>query len=202
MFTVAYSLSLSTVEPIDWAAWKLKISAPGVVEQMQKDYEALNFPTIDPMTAEARATVAAIEAEVVKAKKAAVHGANEVRETEKVIDTVHKMKKDGLNWTLEEWQAFIPGLEKQQKDEYNNEEYLVSDDHLKLEALDWKGARKEFAATGNCEMGEADENVGDMNVTEEKALIAQGTWSIARVFASREERAKIQTRVEKALSNV
>lgn len=190
------------MEAIDWEAWKGKIAAPGLVEQMQKEYEALHFPTVDPMNAEAKATVASIEAEVVKAHKAAVHGANEVKETDKVIDTVHKMKVDGLNWTLEEWQAFIPGLEAQQKAEYENEEYLVSDDLLRLEALDWKSARKEFAATGNTEMGEADEMVGDMSSSEEKALIDAGTWSIARVFASKEERAKIQARVEKTLSAV
>ena len=113
-----------------------------------------------------------------------------------------QMKAEGMNWTLEEWQAFIPGLEEQHKAEYENEEYLVSDDLLKLETTDWKAAAKEFAATGNVELGAADEQVGDMNLTEEKEIIAKGSWSISRIFASKEERAKIQEKVEKALAGV
>jgi len=187
-----------TVEPIDWAHWESVISAPGVVAEMKKEYEALHFPKIEPFTEAAKATIASIEEEVVLAKKAAVHGANEVKECEKVVNTVNKLKKEGLEWSMEQWQAFMPGLEAQHKAEYENEDYLVSDSHEKLASTDWKAATKEFVATGNTDLGDADASVGDANLEEEVELVKNGTWSIARLFASKDERAKIQERVEKA----
>lgn len=191
-----------SVEAIDWEAWKSKIAAPGVVEEMKKEYEALQFPAVDPFTEDAKGAIASIEAEVVAAKKSAVHGANEVKEADKAINMVKKLKVDGLEWTLEDWHKFMPGLEEQHKAEYEDEDYLVSDEQLKLEGLDWKAAAKEFSATGNTDLGASDEFVGDMNTSEEIELAKKGSWSIARVFAGKDERAKIQERVEKALSGV
>lgn len=186
------------VEAVDWAYWETQITAPGVVEEMKKEYEALKFATVEPFTEAAHASIAAIEEEVVMAKKAAVHGVNEVKEVEKVIGTVNKMRKDGLEWDFQQWQAFMPGLEEQHKAEYEDEDYLVSDSHEKLYNTDWKAATKEFVATGNTDLGEADEKIGDAVLSEEVELVKKGTWSIARLFASEAERAKIQERVEKA----
>jgi hypothetical protein len=191
-----------TVEAIDWAHWKTQITAPGVVEEMQREYEALNFAKVEPFTAEVKETIASIEAEMATAKRAAVHGANEVKEADKAIAAVNKLKVDGINWSLEDWHKFMPGLEEQHRNEYENEDYLATDDQIKLEGMDWKAAAKEFAATGDADMGPADEFVGDMNTFEEQELVKSGTWSIARVFAGKDERAKIQERVEKALSGV
>jgi len=196
---VARSAS-KTVAPIDWEYWKTQISAPGVVEQMQKDYEALNFPTIDPMTAENTEKLAEIEAEVLKAEKEAVHGASEVKEADKVIAQVNKVKAEGMTWTLKQWQDFIPGLEAQHKQEYEDEEYIVSDEQLKYDSVDWKTATKEFAAGQNPDLGVPESQVGDMSLEEELALVEKGTWSVARVFAGKDERARIQDKVEKTMA--
>lgn len=189
-----------TVEPIDWAYWKTQITTPGVVEQMQKDYEALKFPTIDPYSPENQAKLAGIEADVIKAQKEAVHAANEVKEADKAIATVNKVKAEGLTWNLEQWQAFMPGLAEQHKAEFENEEYIVSDEQLKLDTVDWEAARKEYVSGSDPDLGAVEESLGDMVVAEEMELVKSGKWSVARVFAGKEERARIQERVEKALS--
>lgn len=190
------------VEPIDWAHWEAAISTPGVVAEMKKEYEGLNFAKVDPMTEDAKATVASIEAEVVAAQKAAVHGANEVKEADKAAALVKNLKDNGLNWDLEQWHKAIPGLEDQHKAEYENEEYLVSEDLLRLETTDWKAAGEEFVSTGNTDLGASEEMVGDMSTAEETELAKAGKWSIARAFAGKDERAKIQERVDKTLSAV
>jgi hypothetical protein len=189
-----------TVEPVDWAYWKTQITTPGLVEQMQKDYEALKFPVHAADSPENTAKLDAILADVAKAKKEAVHAANEVVEADKVIATVNKVKAEGLTWSLEQWQAFMPGLAEQHKAEFEDEDYIVSDEALKLDNVDWKAAAKEYAAGGNPDLGVADERIGDLSLKEEMDLVDQGKWSVARVFAGKEERARIQERVEKALS--
>jgi len=189
-----------TVEKIDWAHWKSVITAPGVVEQMQKDYEALNFPKVDPFTEEANEKLASIQADIIKAQKESVHAANEVKEADKVIATVNKVKAEGLGWNLEQWQAFMPGLAEQHKEEFENEDYIVSDEMLKLDSVDWKAAAQEYSSGTNPDLGVAEDRIGDMVLAEELELVDQGKWSIARVFAGKDERAKIQARVEKALS--
>lgn len=199
MLAAARGTSLK-VEPVDWAYWKTQISAPGVVEQMQKDYEALNFPTIDPYSPNNQAKLAGIQADVARAEKEAVHAANEVKEADKVIATVNKVKAEGLTWNLEQWQAFMPGLAEQHKAEFEDEDYIVSDETMKLESVDWKAAAKEYASGGNPDLGKADAKLGDMVLQEEVDLVESGKWSVARIFASKDERAVIQERVEKALS--
>lgn len=188
------------VDPVDWAFWKTQISTPGVVEQMQKDYEALNFPTIDPYSTENTEKLEGIQSDVIKADKEAIHAANEVKEADKAIITANKVKSEGLTWSLEQWQAFMPGLEDQHKAEYENEDYIVSDEQMKLDTVDWAAASKEYCAGQDPDLGVPEEAIGDMVLAEEAALVKQGTWSIARIFAGKEERARIQERVEKALA--
>jgi len=190
-----------TVDPINWDEWKAKIQTPGVVEQMQKEYEALNFPVKNAMTPETEAKIAAIEADVLTAKKAAILGASELKETEKVIGTVNKVKAEGLDWSLEQWHAFIPGLEEQHKAEYENEDYLVPANQLKFDAVDWKQAGAEFVDGTDPDIGDVDEKIGDMCSQEEIDLVNEGKWSVARLFASKEERARISERTEKLLAS-
>lgn len=197
--TAGRGLSL-TVEPVDWAYWKTQITAPGVVEQMQKDYEALNFPVVDPNTPDNKAKLDGILGDVAHAKKEAVHAANEVMEADKAIATIQKVKAEGLTWNLEQWQAFIPGLEDQHKAEYEDEDYLVSDETMKLDSVDWEAASKEYVAGTDPDLGSADAKLGDMVLQEELDLVESGKWSVARVFASKDQRAAIQEKVEKALS--
>lgn len=188
------------VEPVDWAYWKTQITTPGVVDQMKKDYEALKFATVDPMTPENAAKLESIKADGVQAKKEAIHAANEVKEADKVIGTVNKVKAEGLGWNLEQWQSFMPGLADQHKAEFEDEDYVVSDEVAKLENVDWTGAAKEYASGVNPDMGTAEAHVGDMVLKEELDLVESGKWSIARVFAGKDERARIQEKVEKALA--
>lgn len=189
-----------TVEPVDWAFWKTQISAPGVVEQMQKDYEALNFPTINPYTTEHQEKLDQIQTDTAFSKKEAVHAANEVKEAEKVISTVNKVKAEGLHWSLEQWQAFMPGLQEQHIAEFEDEDYIVSDETMKLDSVDWRAVSKDFGAGQDPDLGAPDKALGDMVLDEELGLVKEGKWSIARVFAGKEERARIQERVNKALS--
>lgn len=189
-----------TVEPIDWAYWKTQIATPGVVEQMQKDYEALSFPTVDANSAENQERYAAIEAEILEAEKQKTLGASELVEVDKVISTVNKVKAEGLGWTMEQWHAFMPGLEEQHKAEYEDEDYLVPDESLKLDAVDWKAAAAEFKQGVNPELGATEEMVGDMSTSEEIGLIKDGKWSVSRLFAGKDERARIQERVDKVMS--
>jgi hypothetical protein len=188
------------VEPVDWAYWRTQVLQEGLVDQMEKDYNANKFPVIDPMSGENVAKLAQIAEETELSKKEAVHAANEVKEADKVIATVHKVKAEGLLWSLEQWQAFMPGLAEQQKEQFEDEEYIVDDESMKMETVDWKTAAKEYAAGNNPDLGIPDEQIGDMNLLEEQALMQAGTWSIARVFAGKEERARIQSRVEKTLA--
>jgi len=187
------------VEAIDWAHWKSVISSPGVVEQMQKDYEALNFPTVDPYAGDKTEKLASLDAEIVKAQKEAIHGTSEVAEADKVIATVNKVKAGGLHWDMKQWFDFLPGYEQQLNEDYENEEFLPSEEHDKMGSVDWVAAKKEFMETGNTDLGVPDERIGDMYLSEELEQVEKGTYSIARAFASREERARIQERVEKAL---
>lgn len=188
-----------TVEPVDWAYWKTQITAPGVVEQMQKDYEALNFPKVEAYSPENKAKLDAIQESAKKAEKEAVHAANEVKEADNAIATVQKVKSEGIHWNLEQWQAFMPGLADQHKEEFEDEEYIVSEEMMKLDSVDWKAAAKQFSTGENPDIGIAQDRVGDMSIKEEVELVEAGKWSIARAFASKEERAKIQEKVEKAL---
>lgn len=184
------------VEPIDWAYWKTQISAPGVVDEMQKEYESLKFPDVEPDVSQ----LSAIQAELADATAQAKLGESELKEVDRVLGQVAKLKAEGMTWDLEQWYKFMPGLEEQHKAEYEDEDYLVGDEHLKLDSVDWAAAGKDISAGGDPEIGVADAVVGDMNTAEEKRLIEEGKWSIGRLFASKDERAKIQERVEKALS--
>lgn len=188
------------VEAIDWAHWEETISTPGLVAKMKSEYEALNFPVFNPQSAENQEKYAAIESEIVQAEKQKALGATELLEVDKVIETMTKVKAEGLTWDLKKWQAFFPGVEEQQKQEYEDEDYLVSDESLKLDSVDWKAASDEFVQGVNPEIGNAPEQIGDMSTSEELNLVKDGKWSIARLFASKAERADIQKRVESVMS--
>merc|ERR1712137_726333 len=112
-----------TVEPIDWAYWEKEIQAPGLVAEMKAEYEALTFPTVDPNSPENLAKYAELEAMVAEAEKQKALGASELTEVDRVIATVNKVKAEGLNWSMDQWHAFVPGLEAQHKAEYENEDY-------------------------------------------------------------------------------
>lgn len=187
----------ASVEPVDWAYWESKIQSKEVLAEMKAEYEALVFPTVQPFSEEANLKIAEIEKEVADAKKLAVHGTKEVMEVGKVIGTINKVKSEGLNWTMEQWYAFNPGLKEQHMAEYEDEDYLVSDETQKLESVDWKAAAKDFAAGVDTEMGPPDEKIGDFVTAEEIEIAKAGTWSISRIFASKAERDQIQAKVEK-----
>lgn len=185
-----------TVQAIDWAHWEKEIASPGLVAEMKKEYESLSFPDV----AADLSGLPAIKAEHAEAVAQAKLGETELKETDKVIASVAKVKAEGLNWSMEQWYDALPGLEDQHKAEYENEEYLVSDSHLKLDSVDWAAASKEIAAGAEPDIGPADAYVGDMSTSEETDLVKDGKWSVARLFAGKDERARIQERIEKALA--
>lgn len=191
-----------TVESIDWEHWKTQIEAPGVVEEMQKEYEALNFPNVEAMSSTNVEKIAGIEEDILAAKKAAVLGASELAETDKALAQVRTVQTEGMDWELDKWYSFMPGMKEQHLAEFEAEDYLITEGQRKLETVDWKAAGEEFKQGVDPDIGESEENVGDMNTAEELELVAQGKWSVARIFASRDERAKILDKTEKLLASV
>lgn len=186
-----------TVEPIDWEYWKKEIKSEGAVEEMQKEYEAMTFPKMEAYTPEVRAKLDSIEADATLAEKEAVHASGEVKEADKVLETVQWFKKEALHWEYTQFQDFIPGLKEQHMEEFENEFYNPTEEMKKLDSVDWRAASADLKEGKRPDLGTPEDRLGDMSISEERALQEQGKWSIARVFASKDDRAKIQERVEK-----
>lgn len=182
------------VPKIDWAHWKTQISAPGVVDQLQKEYESIVFTdqTMDEfagLKAENDAMVAVATAELGAAKA-------ELARADKAVQAVQQMKAEGLTWTADQWIEKIPGLEAQMREAFDNEEYLPSDEEEKVAQLDFADLQKDFL-NGTFE-AEPSAAIGDLDLKEEKDLIERGEWSISRLFTNREGREKLLEEVRKA----
>lgn len=183
------------VEPIDWDHWKSVISTPGVVDEMQKEYESMKFPKAQAFTPEANAKIAEIEAEIAMAKAQASLGASEIAAADKELARMDVLKSEATS--AKDIQDLIPGLEQQHKNEYNDEDYVPTDAEEKLGFADWNAASAEIAEGKDPEIGVRVEALGDMSYAEEEEIAKSGKWSIARLFASKEERAAIQEKTEK-----
>lgn len=187
----------ATVAPIDWASWEEEIETVGVVEELKKEYEAMVFEKSKPdgteITAEREAKmIAEAEADVRLA-------AYELKAADKVLALVTRVKNEGQTWTHDQWEAFIPGWNKQFDAEYEADRYLPSKDSVKLHATDFKEVQQRIKAGDRAVLDElhCDDKVGDVSTEEELALIKKGEWSIGRLFAGAEERAAIAAEVKR-----
>lgn len=179
--TVLASSIPKTIPQIDWAHWKNTIKSPGVVEEMQKEYESIVFQdasadAFTPLKAKNLHMVAVAEAGLGSVKV-------ELAAADKAILAIQEMKKDGFHWTADKWTTKIPGLEAQLKDQFENEDYLPSDQEEKIAALDFGDLAKDFKA-GTME-GQPADSIGDLSLAEERAIIEAGDWTIARLYTDR-----------------
>jgi hypothetical protein len=182
------------IPKIDWAHWKSAISAPGVVDQLQKEYESIVFEdqSADQFNSMKQANlhqVAIAEASLGATK-------TELGRADKAIQALQEMKRDGVNWDADKWCANIPGLEGQLKEAFENEDYLPNDEEEKIAALDFKDVEKDFV--GATLEGEPSTAIGDLNMKEEKDLINAGEWSVGRLFVDREGREALLEEVRKS----
>lgn len=192
----AGSLS-STVAPIDWAAWEEEIETMGVVEELKKEYESMRFESAKPDGTEISA---AREKEMISEAEADVRLATyELQAADKVLALVTKVKNEGQTWTHDQWEAFIPGWNKQFDADYEADDYLPTKDTVKLHATDFKEIQQRIKAGDITVLDDlhCDDLVGDVSSKAELALIKQGEWSIGRLFAGAEERAAIAAEVKK-----
>lgn len=181
------------VPKIDWDHWRANISAPGVVDSLQKEYESIVF---QDQTAEQYAPMKEANLHQVAVAEAGLGATKlELARADKAIQALHTMKKEGIAWSADQWGDAIPGLEGKLKESFENEDYLPNDEEEKFAALDFKEVEKDFlAATLD---GEPTSAPGDLNIQEEKDIISAGEWSVGRLFTDAEGRAKLLEEVRK-----
>lgn len=182
---VAAARSLpGTVEAINWAEWEKAIKEPGVVAALKKEYESMSFPTIS--TADFAEEFKHNE-EIVKQAEAAAKGAKvEALEAQKLVDALKTVKAKGVNVTLEDFENLIPGMHKQFHAEYDNEEYMPEECEFKADTLDYKVLKDQLEAGADITEGiEVKEQLGDLNVAAEEALIEENKWSVSRLLKAK-----------------
>lgn len=196
------SQSLSqTVEPIDWAAWEAEIETEGVVAELKAEYEAMTFAAATPDGSEisdARAAqmIADAEADVRLAQY-------ELAAADQVLSVVKRAKNEGQTWTHEQWESYVPGYNQNFDDRYEDEAFVPTDQSFKNQGVDFKDLQKRIAAGDKSALDElaVDDKIGDMSTKEELEVMAKGEWSIARVVADAEARAKISAEVAAIKAN-
>lgn len=194
---VASGSLASTVEPIDWAHWEATIATDGVVAELKKEYEAMTFA---PVQADGSEISAEKEASMIAEAEADVRMAQyELKAADKVLGLVTKAKNEGQQWTCEEWEAFVPGLNSKFDADWDNEDYLPSAASVKLHSTDFKDVQNRIKAGDKTVVDDiqCDDLVGDISTNQEIELINNGEWSIARLFAGAEERAAIAAEVKR-----
>jgi len=126
----------ATVEPIDWDYWKSAIAAPGVVDQLRKEYESHVFEDIDINTDVAGAKET--EKEIFDLKIESKLANLELKACDEVISKAVKLKTDMLGFTDKDWINQIPGLEGELEEEWEDEMFLPSDEDEKAAQVDYK----------------------------------------------------------------
>jgi len=190
--SVACNSLPATVAPIDWAKFEEEIETDGVVAELKAEYEAMVFPKAQAdgseISAEAEAKmIADAEADVRMAKY-------ELAAADRVLAQMRKAKLEGQTWTHDQWESYMPGYNAQYEADYEDEEYLPSANSVRLHGTDFKEVTKRIQAGDKTVADElqCDGLVGDVSTAEEQAFIEKGEWSVARLFAGKEERAAIQ----------
>lgn len=187
------------VEPIDWDHWRSVISAPGVVDAIKKEHDSIEYT--NHTLAEVSDVLDENKRIVEEAKKKLPLYQHEIAAATAKVNEYTKAKAESDNWSLEQWYKFIPGIEEQFRTEAMNDEWALQDRVKAVEGVDLKEIINQIKEGKTPAMPEiAAETVGDLDPKEEAELKEKGEWSIARQFASKEERAAIQEKVSKLIA--
>jgi len=180
----------ATVEPIDWAYWNSAIAAPGVVEELKKEYDSHVFDDVDINTdiANAKETEKQIFDLKIESKLANL----ELKACDEVISKAVKFKTDMLGFTDKDWITKIPGLEGELEEEWEDEMYLPNEDEEKAAQVDYKALTNDvLEGRLDTDPVPAPERVGDLTLTEIEEAKAKGVWTIATWMQPKEERQRL-----------
>lgn len=190
-----------TVAPIDWEFWSKEINTPGVVDNIRKEYEALKFagPAVDP---EIQKVIDKTESTIVKSAAEARLAAFEVEQSDKVIAKLETIKVEGFKYAADQWTEVMPFMEEQIEQDKENLDWVYDEGERELLDVDMKSVKEQVLAGIKPQLLNEINPVklGHYNQAEEEKLKAEGRWSIARTFASMEERVEIQKKVDTLLA--
>jgi len=190
------------VEAIDWAYWEKEIAAPGVVASLRKEYEALQFPTptLDSTT---QKVISETETAIAKSGGEAKLAEHELVESDKMITKFERLKANGMTYRMDQWVEELPHMEQEFHSWRENWTFLPTQDELNLQSVDWKPVKATILAGGNPKFPATSQPIteGDVNSEEEAKLQREGRWSIARWFTAKEDRDRIQARVDQLLAS-
>jgi len=186
------------VEPIDWNYWESAISAPGVVDQIRKEYETYKYEDIDT------SFLSTINQEnedfLEMSKMRSPFAARELALIEEVQEEVTERGENMPYWDFDDWCKNMPGYLQQTRDEATMNMYGSKEGEKFLD-LDFKQVASKMDPD-DLEAGEYNpkdyptpSRVGDLVYAEEESIKAKGEYSIRRLFRNREERAAIRDEV-------
>lgn len=191
----------NTVEPIDWSYWNSAISAPGVVAELKKSYEAHVFTDVDTTTDVKGASD--VEAEIFDLEVQSNVANVELKACDEAIDSTIKMKSDMLHWSLDDWYNKIPGVKEELLEEWQDEVYIATDEEERAGQLDF-GALAKDVAKGKLDTNPVPppERIGDLTMAEIEEAKANGTWTIASFMKPKAERERLYAERKKLLDKV
>jgi len=118
------------MEPIDWDAYRKLIKEPGVVDALQKEYEAKTYPVLAPTNKEA---VAAHFARLTKGSLALKAFAEKhLVRLKKDLADVELERVDRPFWTLEDYYEAMPGIQEQLVTELEDCQWMLDAESEKL----------------------------------------------------------------------
>jgi len=189
------------IPAIDWAFWEKQIAAPGVVAGIRKEYEGLKFdpPVLDSAV---KAVLDETQNAIVRAVGEARLAAFELQESDKVIEKLEKVKSEGSVYQTDQWIETLPFMEEQIEQDREDLDWVPDDGERELLDIDMKAIKESVKAGLRPKLvpDTTDLKLGHYDHAEEERLKKEGRWSIARSFATREERKKITEHVDKLLA--
>lgn len=187
------------VETIDWAHWEKAIRAPGVVAEIKKEYDAIQYT--NHTIAEVKDILDENAAMVEESKKKLPLYKHEIAAATAKVEEYKKAKVASDNWGLKEWYNFMPGVEEQFRNEAMRDEWALDIKTENMENIDLKEIIAQIKDGKTPTFPELPvDTVGDLDPIEEEELKSKGVWSIARQGASKEQRDVIQEKVQKLIA--
>jgi len=124
--------------------------------------------------------------------------------SDKVIAKLEQVKVEGINYRSDEWIETLPFMEQQMEQDREDLIFAPDDGERELYDMDIKPFKAAVIAGQRPvlfpNLDTKNLRFGDFDYEEEERLKKEGRWSIARTFASKEERQKITERVDKLLA--
>lgn len=183
------------VPKIDWDHWRTQIKAPGVVDALQKEYESIKFTDVDvsalePLKQANLKQISIAEAGLGSAKL-------ELDAVNAMINKWTGFSTQGLKWTGADVANVIPGGEAALKEQFEDEEYLPTEEEERIASLDFSQLEAEMLA-GTLESTPTNDKIGDLSFDEELEVINRGEWTVSRLLADKEQRAVLSAKVAQA----